>query len=62
MSQTENKIKKLREDRGLSIRAFATLCGVCTCTVVNYERDGAESRKVAQRIADKLGVDISEVM
>lgn len=62
MSDFANTIKKIRLSRGMSLEEFAKLLGSSKQNISRYE-NGQVSPKVstAQKIADKLGISLTEL-
>jgi transcriptional regulator with XRE-family HTH domain len=54
-------IRSLRQQRGIKVREFAQTLKVSTKTASNIERGQSASIELLYRIANELGVDISEI-
>ncbi len=58
-----NKIKKIRNERGLSQEAFALLCGIDRTYVGRIENlKRNPSLEILAKIADGLGIKLSELL
>ena len=51
------RVKALREERGMTKRDLAAAAGVSVTTARNAERGGPVRSKTARRVAAALGVD-----
>jgi transcriptional regulator with XRE-family HTH domain len=56
-----NRIRPLREQRGLTREQLAVLCGRSSSTIHLAERAGILTRTTAERIAAALGVSVEEL-
>lgn len=57
-----NRIRLLREDRGLARLAVQRLTGVSEATIARAERGGIVTRRTAERLAAALDVKPEDLM
>lgn len=61
MTTEKNGLRARREVAGLSREKLARLADCSTATVTNYEHGYRPSQKMAQRLADALGVRVEDL-
>jgi transcriptional regulator with XRE-family HTH domain len=54
-----DRVKELREERGLSKRALAAVAGISVSTAHRIEREAPVTFRTGRAVADALGVESS---
>lgn len=56
-----NSVRSARLDRGMTQREMAAACGVSLTTIQRLEGDGSATPRNAKKVADFLGVAVTDL-